>query len=207
MEYVRLHKIDQLDSESTSTEWNPPEEEIQRLFSFENVITNNTITQTENAVFSEDEFAKMPSTLAKIIRRTDALLEQTEQLKKVAIEANNELKGIHTLMIRYGNRYLKEATKTEAKKTRPELGKGFRRPCKISSLMCRFMNVPEGTMSSRVEVNQFINEYIKRQGLVDENNGQCINPDEQLWTILSDQAKDKKITYFSLQKYIKHHFV
>ena len=197
----------QLDDISTIPEWNAPGEEIQRLFRFENVIANNAISQKESIIFSEEEFTKMPSTLVKIIRRTDALLEQTEQARRAAIEANNELKGIQTLMVRYAKRLLKDATKTEAKNARHESGKGFRRPCKISSAMCAFMHVPEGTMSSRVEVNQFIHDYIKNRGLVDENNGQCINPDETLWTILSDQARENKITYFSLQKYIKHHFV
>ena len=199
MEFGRL--------DNRSMEWNAPEEEIQRLFHFETAVVQETNLHKESIIFSEEEFAKMPSTLTKIIRRTDALLAQTEQSKKAAIEANNELKGIHNLIVRYAKRLLKDTNKMEAKHARQESGKGFRRPCKISGDMCEFMNVPEGSMSSRVEVNQYIHDYIKQHGLVDENNGQCINPDDKLRAILSDQARDNKITYFSLQKYIKHHFV
>ena len=73
--------------------------------------------------------------------------------------------------------------------------------------MCQFLGIADGSTSSRVEVNQFINDYIKTNGLVDETNGQNIVPDEKLWSILSEQARGNKITYFSIQKYIKQHFI
>jgi chromatin remodeling complex protein RSC6 len=195
-----------VDAGLKSTEWSSPREEIQRLINLDESIALNANLHKEPIHFSEEDFAKMPSTLVKIIRRTDALLEQTEQFRKAAIETNNELKGIQTLMFRYAKRILKDATKTEAKHARLESGKGFLKPCKISKEMCDFMEVEEGTMLSRVEVNQLIHDYIKDQGLVDKNNGQFINPDEKLWSILSCQERDTKITYFSLQKYIKHNF-
>ena len=190
------------DISSTPTEWNPPSTEIQRLFQF----SSDTFVHKDSNHFTEEEYEKMPSTLMKAIRRTDALLEQTEQARRAAIESNNELKGIQTLMVRYAKKLLKDTNKSEAKQSRLETGKGFHRPCKISSQMCQFLGIAEGSASSRVEVNQFINDYIKTNGLVDETNGQNIVPDEKLWSILSEQAKGNKITYFSIQKYIKQHF-
>jgi len=196
-----------------SADFVPPSEEIQRLFVLEQ--TNNVDgTSKPNVVmddfsFTEEEFAKMPSTLMKAVRRTDALLLQTEAARKAAIETNNELKGIHSLLVRYAKKTLKDAEKNEAIiESNVEKGKtrGFRRQCQISDDMCEFMGLERGTMSSRVDVNRFINDYIKKNGLIDRENAQRILPDEKLWSILSENAKGNKITYFSIQKYIKHHY-
>ena len=196
--------------------WQPPSEAIQRLFKFEDKLAQADIAN-ESAIsikpvadeysFSEEEFAKMPSTLMKAIRRTDALLLQPELARKAAIETNNELKGIHTLMIRYAKKHLKDIEKVTAEPAAADKNKGFRRPCKISDAMCEFLGKEAGTLSSRVEVNHFINNYIKLNGLADAENAQCIVPDERLWSILSESARGNKITYFSIQKYIKHHFL
>lgn len=195
--------------------WQPPSEAIQKLFRF-NEKQSDTEIANESAIlnkpvadeysFSEEEFAKMPSTLMKAIRRTDALLLQTELARKAAIETNNELKGIHALMIRYAKKHLKDVEKVIAEPA-VDKDKGFRRPCRISDAMCEFLGKDAGTLSSRVEVNQFINNYIKQHGLNDTENAQCIVPDERLWSILSESARGNKITYFSIQKYIKHHFL
>lgn len=201
-------------------EFIPPSEEIQRLFKFdpsqnEDSVPRKDDSSKSNVVvdeysFSEEEFAKMPSTLMKAVRRTDALLIQTEAARKSAIETNNEVKGIHSLLIRHARKILKDSDKSDAAlESNSEKGKtrGFRRQCSISNEMCDFMGLVPGTNSSRVDVNKAINDYIKKNGLIDkENNAQHILPDEKLWSLLSNDAKGNKITYFSIQKYIKHHY-
>lgn len=187
----------------------PPSEEIQRLFFLEQKPEKPSSLLLEEPSFTEEEFAKMPSTLMKAVRRTDLLLVQTEAAKKAAIETNNELKGIHSLLIRYAKKMLKDAEKTEiVVDTNVEKSKtrGFRRQCRISDAMCVFLGLPPGTMSSRVEVNQAINAYIKDNKLIDKDNAQRIMPDEKLWSILSEDSRGNKITYFSIQKYLKHHY-
>jgi chromatin remodeling complex protein RSC6 len=201
-------------------EWTPPSKEIQNLFKFDptpnttdppskNVTASSAIDENEPS-FTEDEFAKMPSTLMKAVKRTDALLLQTEAARKAAIESNNELKGIHSLLVRYAKKMLKDAEKIEAvAESNLEKGKtrGFRRKCRISDVMCEFMGLAHESTSSRVDVNQAIHDYVKKNGLIDAENAQRIIPDEKLWSLLSEDATNNKITYFSIQKYIKHHFV
>jgi chromatin remodeling complex protein RSC6 len=193
-----------------------PSEEIKRLFSFEptqptDVSYSKQVSAiTDEYSFTEEEFSKMPSTLMKAMRRTDVLLVQTEAARKSAIETNNELKSIHSLLVRYAKKTLKDAEKNEAtietnlEKSKP---KGFRRQCKISDILCGFIGLPPGSTSSRVEVNRAINDYIRKHNLIDKEHAQCILPDEQLASILSEDAKGNKITYFSIQKYIKHHYL
>ena len=197
----------------SSAEWVPPSEEIRRLFQFEQT-PNPEVSKPTGCVdeysFSEEEFAKMPSTLMKAVRRIDELLVQTESARRVAIEVNNELKGIHSLFVRHAKKMIKDTEKNEAiAELNSEKGKtrGFRRQCLISDAMCQFMGLELGSTSSRVEVNQTINNHIKKNGLICKENAQQIIPDEKLWSILSENAKGNKITYFSIQKYIKHHFV
>jgi len=192
-------------------DWFPPSDSIQRLFKFENNEPDfNSKQQTSPVEFSftEDEFAKMPSTLMKVVRRTDALLAQNEIIRKASIDTHNELKGIHALLVRYTKKHLKDAYKEAAvAKSSQSTNKGFRRPCRISDAMCDFIGTPVGQLSSRVEVNKAINEYIQTHVLVDPNNAQIIIPDEKLWSLMSENETGTKITYFNLQKYIKHHFL
>ena len=193
-----------------------PSEEIQRLFAFENdsnIIDNvrgsNLPVVVDEYSFTEEEFSKMPSTLIKVVKRTEALLLQTEIARKSAIETNNELKSIHSLIVRYAKKTLKDSVKNDTT-VEPIVKKdsniGFNRQCQISDDMCAFIGIPNGSMSSRVEVNRTIYNYVKKYELFDKNNAQCILPDEKLWSILSEEAKGNKITYFSIQKYIQHHY-
>ena len=200
-----------------ATVWCPPSEDIQKLFTFDHshsVAKSDEISQNvdfcKKPAFTDDELSKLPSTLAKIVRRTDALLAQNEIARKSAIDAHNELKGIHSLIVRFAKKTLKDAEKNEAAlESNLEKGKtrGFRRQCRISDMMCEFIGLVPGSTSSRVDVNKAINEYIKKQGLIDKENAQRILPDEKLWSILSENAKGNTITYFSIQKYIKHHYL
>lgn len=204
-----------LNKEEETPAWCPPSDAIQRLFRFDSEpavdaaseIAPKPAVLTANAhSFTEEEFAKMPSTLMKAVRRTDLLLAQNELIRKAAIDTHNELKGIHTLMVRYARKHLKSTAENATESPQTSV-RGFRRPCRISDAMCEFIGKPVGSASSRVEVNNAINEYIKAHKLIDPDNAQHILPDDQLWTLLSENAKGNRITYFSIQKYIKHHFL
>lgn len=199
-----------------------PSEDIQRLFVMDQTQTPSLNTSPispdmpyrtgciEEYSFTDEEFAKMPSTLMKMVRRTDELLHHTEMVRKFAIDTHNDLKGIHSLLLRYTKKTLKDAEKNDAiaeLSAEKRNTKGFRRQCRISDDMCSFMGLTLGATSSRVDVNHAINNYIRTNGLIDPENAQRILPDEKLWSLLSESAKGNKITYFSIQKYIKHHFM
>lgn len=201
-------------------EFVPPSEEIKSLFTFakntgEREVflsvssKSSSVPGPEDYLFTDEDYAKMPSTLMKAVKRTKFLLDQTDAARKAAIETNNELKGIHSLIVRYAKKTLKELDKPEQIEEPAEKGKpkGFRRQCKISDEMCEFIGISPGSMSSRVDVNKAINNYVKKNGLVDKTNAQHILPDDKLWELLSEDAKGNKITYFSIQKYIKHHYI
>jgi chromatin remodeling complex protein RSC6 len=85
---------------------------------------------------------------------------------------------------------------------------GFVRPCLISDEMAVFLGVEAGTMIARTSVSKLINLYIRNNNLQDKTHGRNINPDEKLATLLNIQPDSPdKLTYFNLQRYMKHHFI
>jgi hypothetical protein len=59
---------------------------------------------------------------------------------------------------------------------------------------------------ARTEVSKEINAYIRTNGLQDPANGRKINADTKLSTLLKLKKEDE-LTYFNLQRYMKHHFI
>jgi len=83
---------------------------------------------------------------------------------------------------------------------------GFVRPALISDELAAFLGKPAGTEMARTDVSREINNYIRNNKLQDEKNGRQINADPKLSTLLKLQGEDS-LTYFNLQRYMKHHFV
>lgn len=82
---------------------------------------------------------------------------------------------------------------------------GFVVPILISDELAAFLGKPVGTMMARTEVSKEINTYIRVHGLQDAQNGRVIHPDAKLRKLLRLNHGDE-LTYFNLQKYMKHHF-
>jgi len=83
---------------------------------------------------------------------------------------------------------------------------GFVRPCLVSDELATFLGKPAGSEMARTEVSKEINQYIRVNNLQDEKNGRHINADTKLSTLLKLQPGDC-LTYFNLQRYMKHHFL
>jgi len=83
---------------------------------------------------------------------------------------------------------------------------GFVRPCLVSDELAAFLGKPAGSEMARTEVSKEINNYIRVNKLQDEKNGRQINADAKLSALLKLQTGDS-LTYFNLQRFMKHHFV
>ena len=59
---------------------------------------------------------------------------------------------------------------------------------------------------ARTDVSKEINQYIRLNSLQDKSNGRKIIPDNKLATLLKITGDDE-LTYFNLQRYMKHHFI
>jgi SWIB/MDM2 domain len=105
-------------------------------------------------------------------------------------------------------RISQKALAKKNKKAEKRPPSGFVRPCLISDEMAEFLGVEIGTMIARTTVSKLINLYIRNNNLQDKTHGRNINPDEKLATLLNVKPdSDEKLTYFNLQRYMKHHFI
>ena len=107
------------------------------------------------------------------------------------------------------SRELKSALKASAKKRRTSGNRqpsGFVKPTRISDELAEFLGKAVGTEMARTSVSKEINAYIRANNLQDEKNGRKINPDNKLSNLLK-LSKEDELTYFNLQKFMKHHFI
>lgn len=104
-------------------------------------------------------------------------------------------------------REIKTAQKTTQKKrSGNRQPSGFVKPTRISDELASFLGKPAGTELARTAVSKEINAYIRANNLQDKENGRKIIPDAKLTALLKIQASDE-LTYFNLQRFMKHHFV
>lgn len=87
---------------------------------------------------------------------------------------------------------------------------GFLKPTKISKELAEFTGWNESELKSRVNVTKYVCQYIKDNNLQNPQDRRQIRvmDDPKLKKLLNyDPKKDKTpLTYYSLQKYLKHHF-
>jgi len=106
-------------------------------------------------------------------------------------------------------REMKTAQKASSKRRRGTGNRqpsGFVKPTRISDELAAFLGKTVGTEMARTSVSKEINNYIRANKLQDADNGRKINPDEKLSKLLKI-TKEDELTYFNLQRFMKHHFI
>ena len=106
------------------------------------------------------------------------------------------------------NREMKVLQKN-SKKRKPNANRapsGFVKPTLISTELAKFLGKDDGTEMARTEVSKEINQYIRAHSLQDKDNGRIIKADAKLKKLLNLNDQDQ-LTYFNLQRYMKHHFI
>ena len=139
------------------------------------------------------EFKKVLATLGDL---SGSLKQITSEVRKLEKRSTKEIR---------------EATKKGKKKAVKDVSKpkrapsGFAKPSPISEELCQFLGKKHGTEMARTEVTKHVTGYIKEKGLQNPDNKRQILPDDKLKKLLNAQDGDT-ITYFNLQKFMKHHF-
>lgn len=132
----------------------------------------------------------------KMLVRNALYLTQTKQC----------FKSLEKLVYKQQKAHIKALIKKSKRCHKPS---GFNKPSLISDEMIEFLIYTgdyKGIYMSRTEVAKCINEYVILHNLRDDKNGRIIYPDKILSVLLNTTSEDQ-LTYFNLQKYIKHHFI
>ena len=120
--------------------------------------------------------------------------------------AANAMKSNIKNIAKISARVSKNAEKSSKKKKNSNSGKlsGFEKPTLISDDLAVFFDKSLGSRMARTEVSKMIHKYVKENNLQNKENRRIIHPDVKLKKLLD--CKDEELTYFNLQKYLKHHF-
>ena len=138
-----------------------------------------------------------------------SLTEQSSQLKTLMNTVRTVLKDV--------DRQSKELEKLRNKRSRTKteraanaLPSGITKPVAISDELAKFLNVEVGTLVPRNEVTKGVSAYVRQNELSDPTNKQKFVLDDRpaaktLRTLLGNPTES--VTYFNLQRYLKHHYI
>lgn len=156
--------------------------------------SEKTLDQPVEAV----EVGSLSSKLAEYSAKLQALVALVNVVK-------NDYKTLEKAV----TREMKNAQKASSKKKRSSGNRqpsGFVKPTLISDELAAFLGKEKGTLLARTAVSKEINGYIRANSLQDPANGRKINADAKLGKLLK-LTKTDELTYFNLQRYMKHHFI
>lgn len=131
--------------------------------------------------------------------------EKLQQMTAFVSTLKSEYKALEKTCARE----LKAAQKASMKRKRASGNRapsGFVKPTLISDELAAFLGKEKGSEVARTTVSKEINAYIRSAKLQDPTNGRKINPDAKLAKLLK-LGKGDELTYFNLQRYMKHHFI
>lgn len=165
----------------------------------QSVVVDETAVVVEPVVLSQP---LLDTTIVSLLAEL-ASLDQQEVL--IQQQRRNKRRLLEKAIIKV----LKANSKATSKKQKRfgnRQPSGFIRPTLISDELASFLGKESGTEMARTAVTNLINNYIKSNSLKDLKNGRQINADDKLSTLLKLE-KDDVLTYFNLQKFMKHHFI
>lgn len=143
--------------------------------------------------------------VSNVAARITEFNAKLQQLSSLFSSIKNDFKTLDKAVARE----MKAAQKASSKKrksTGTRKPSGFVKPTLISEELAAFLSKPVGTEMARTDVSKEINAYITANGLQDKSNGRKINADAKLTKLLKITPSDE-LTYFNLQRFMKHHFV
>jgi chromatin remodeling complex protein RSC6 len=159
------------------------------------VATVESTTTSEGAASTpEDTFSP----------RFAALLERLQGLTNDVREVTTSIRVLQKEHTRFVRENSKKNTKrlNRVKRT----ASGFAKPTLLSDEMYDFLAIEKNTLVVRNDVTRKLNEYVLSNNLRDSKDKRNIIPDAKMRKLLNFTDGDS-LTYFNIQKYIKHHFV
>jgi len=159
----------------------------------ENVVTETVVVASATEMAVLESVTKLQEFGAKIQQLTGIIATLKQDYKTLDKIVNREMKALQ-----------KNSKKRKANSNRQP--SGFVKPTLISKDLAKFLGKEDGVEMARTEVSKEINQYIRANSLQDKDNGRIILADAKLKKLLNLNDSDE-LTYFNLQRYMKHHFI
>jgi len=168
-------------------------------------VVANTVVSTESAPVVVAAATVTETVDSPIAVKMAEFSAKLQQLNSMFSTFKTEYKVLEK-SIQKELRAAQKSSSKKAKRSGNRQPSGFVKPTRISDELAQFLGKEVGVEMARTEVSKEINQYIRSNSLQDKANGRIIIPDTKLATLLKTQATDE-LTYFNLQKFMKHHFI
>jgi len=165
---------------------------------------DTTVPAVETAAALTNEVV-VDSDASSVAQKMNEFGAKLQQLNSIFSSVKGDFKTLEKVI----TRELKAALKSSSKKKKRSGNRtpsGFVKPTLISDELATFLGKEPGCEMARTAVSKEINAYIRANQLQDPENGRKINPDNKLRSLLKINGSDE-LTYFNLQRFMKHHFI
>jgi hypothetical protein len=145
---------------------------------------------------------------ASSVSKLSEIEAKIQQVTGIIATLKNDVKTLSKTISREQKLASKSSKgKSQRKVSATRKPSGFVKPTLISDELAKFLGKTVGTEMARTDVSKEINGYIRDNHLQDKENGRKIHPDAKLSSLLNIKPGDEPLTYFNLQRFMKHHFV
>ena len=117
----------------------------------------------------------------------------------------NDLLAKFSKLQKQMKKVLKVTKKEDLDESKPKKLCGFAKPTQISEQLAAFLKIDKNELIARTQVTKLINAYVKENGLQNPENKREIKMNDALKELV-DIPEDVQLSFFNLQKYIKHHY-
>jgi hypothetical protein len=171
-----------------------------------NVTSDNTkVTTPKNEQLTENTDNPVTIYVSKLNKYVETIAKMNSELKQLVVVGKTLEKDFNHIV-----KLLAKKNKTKSNENRTLTG--FAMPTYLTDEMYNFLNehtelkLEKGEKVLRIVVTRMLNKYIKDHGLRQKTDQRYFVPNEILHRIFKSTETDE-VSYFNLQKYIKHHFI
>jgi chromatin remodeling complex protein RSC6 len=155
------------------------------------------------------QVTKMESSSEQLKTILSSMGEQSTQLKTLMNNVRAVLKDVERQGKELDKLHNKKSRNSSARKESGQPS-GITKPVAISDELAKFLGVDPGTLVPRNEVTKGVSAFVRKHELSDPTNKQKFvltsKPEgSELKTLLGNPTEE--VTYFNLQRYLKHHYI
>lgn len=181
--------------------------DVQDTPTEEVVVTDSEIDHTDGGGTDDATTDEEIDTVTTVFKRMNTRRAQILSLQREDRQDARILERLYQQEIRELRRKKSRRSTTGGGSSTKKAPSGFAKPTAISSDLRKFLDVPDDTLLARTDVTKRITTYIKEKDLQNPDNRREIFPDDKLRKLVTiPEEYDNKLTYFNLQRCIKHHF-